>query len=1435
MRTFETLTLHLDLSGHPQDAEFTLLAGAGVKHRLTAYADVPGRREEHAAANRALALLPDEHLRRITHFVEDAEIAADHPTMRRVVYPSRDEHSLPEIALAFIHVPTADYAQYLRMHPVNAGHVPYQLARYGVDATALAEEELDVVRLDAARVASPHDTAVSLVFHHVEIGSVNPHVAAAVRERFIPQAPGFGDLVTYLETHANGARTKWYRKSYATWQVNGKDEPCPANPDLKNYVQDKKDPDWPVVNGQRLIPQYELTDESSSDDGGVLGAASRAIQNALIATKNADQFRGHLWTSQPGTTQRAQTDVPPAPHPAAALPAAVQQAAGFAIKNTTPYCSLWIYDQQLTYFASTKTLSFPIKNWPSRYLMMYVEFVDSTGAPIKRADIPGWPDFKQWYLPDWIQSSDTKNYLDWIGAGNTVFGFPVPPLTQQVEVSFPWPDAATKARVLLGGLGAAQGFRDFDPDVCTGGVIGTSIACLGWDALWIPFSVYVVGPWMASWDDATKQMFAYVAQVVGLAATILGAADFGSSWGKMILAKVGNQVASIIFGLVVEKIAVAAAKAVLVRTIGASVAQMTSEEIADEAPVVGWAIRIAAVAASVNDFAFTTVVCACSPSVFDLEIDRTMNLTVTVAPDPAHQANWPRVADHWTVQVAYPKSASGSGGTTLTKSGPMPGASDQPLMIPFPGIPAGGQIDIVAGVYSEDGWLAGQWKSGRIGAVPDQNANLAVGGNITERLVPLTPTTTYGQVQRLSYSDTAQHHWQATRFAIDASLAATLDKATVSADLQSAFAANGNVLGATAAVSVATAGSSWKLTDSGAGDTYQLDKVQIQGTPDYEIHVQDTSHSAPLLPATPQDCQPDGHRLCRLQNLSYNNERYMLGYAWRASGQNMPRDNNPALYDGQMYAFQAISALGRPQDRMLEPARGFTNPSFLAFDQFGISPLYVITDKPAGTVAATAKQLDAGTMPTDLATKSGTQIPQGAKVDVVIAGSRWTVGAAGQDPLLDLRHEQGVLETNGASAMQTYIGVYSWPVPRQDNFYLDPRSYSDTNKLYFIHGVSLDAATTGFDYDTDAVWGQFDGVVIGDLAVHPHGYVVGIDYDDHKLLTLKLAEEPVPAAKAPIAMPLSGFGQREGLLDKPVALAISADGRILILEAGNQRIQAFDVLGNPVPCFSVGQSSFALDAKLLPGLDARDGGTALVQAFQHNVEAGSAPLFVARDNTAPASTTALDAGTVDMALGAAFLAAGLGDGGAAPPLTVTVTTVGTAWLLTDTKTTATYDVRYEAGADHVKHLCVFRAFGFTIDVTSPGTRWLLTDTVHGMTFEVANTSTDPNAPTLVAKRLVATMPLHKSGGGDVTYLDVAAETTGYIYVLSSDGAKTYMLDVYMPDGSHLFHQQAVYAGKLAVDQWRSMFTLNYETLLGPGQRTEPGLSVWVPSTPASSG
>ncbi len=92
----------------------------------------------------------------------------------------------------------------------------------------------------------------------------------------------------------------------------------------------------------------------------------------------------------------------------------------------------------------------------------------------------------------------------------------------------------------------------------------------------------------------------------------------------------------------------------------------------------------------------------------------------------------------------------------------------------------------------------------------------------------------------------------------------------------------------------------------------------------------------------------------------------------------------------------------------------------------------------------------------------------------------------------------------------------------------------------------------------------------------------------------------------------------------------------------------------------------------------------------------------------------------------------------------------------------------------------------------------------------------------------------ESDPSSVVYLDIAVEGLGYMYVLSyANGglsADDYRLDIWDPDGNHLLRKTGVAAARMAVDTFRNVYTLNYETIAG-APRIEPSLSQWEPSTP----
>lgn len=1555
----ESCTLHFDLSVYKTPREFTLLCGDGREVRLQRYADCPGKLDEHRARNRALGMISEREIGRITHFCEEALMSAEKISMRRVVFPSLDDHPLPEIAMAFFYSPrshiAAAHARFYRRG--RRMPMPYALSHYGFEEEAynrlLAEADGSVphaVHFDARLIAPPGVTAQTIVLNHPELGSINPGVMQFVKEEYLnpSENPEMSDLVQYIQNSQPGEGSyTWYNKGWAQWSENadGTGPLVPAQVDTDIVYKDgEKVTNWPQAPGQDYqgMPTYDLTDSYDPPAGdpanpSVIEAASPVVRSTLISTKNDDVLNGLLWTKQDGVTDIASTSVSAPPGsakratrhvaPSRAAMAAADAATGFALKSQTSTYGVESYD--LAFDFGKQELTVPLKNWPSRYLGAYVEFRKQDGTVIPRKDIPNWPDMVPFdFLIPIMQPSPDKNYLDWLSSGNAVFGVPVPPLTQITNLKFPWPQEASNAQLLLGGLGCASGFKDWDSDVDVVGTMGTGIVNYGTGTIMLLVSVYFINPFIAGLKGDAKIGFYAIAGVIGVSALVIGVAERDTKWGKMILSKLANIAASALFGAVSTRVIQWAATAFLKAFFGLSaafMAQLTAAQAVEAVPVAGWALRVASIAADIASLTATTIECVLSPATYSYEILRTMDLTVTVNPDPTHGKDgfkpvWPAVADHYVIQVKYPSANSVDGGTTYTLAGPMPGQHDAPITVTFPGIPAGGKISITASIYSDSDWLAGSWNSGWIDAKPDAQGKLSAEGAIVEQLVPLTPTTSYHHKQTIAYD--SKHFWQVAAFSVDSALVPAFDKGgTPDTAIKAAFAANGNSLSSQATITVNTPLQSWTVTDGGtvfqviakqifAGQVftlsfssyaatlnaggatpssvqdafaaqdyplppgtqitvvtpnvrwtialpgslplYQLDAagslIDVKQT-GYALPVQNTAQPAPPLPSSyPLPQSPTGNALGALQNIIINDQQFQLGYAYLASGQNMPIDNQTGVTNAPMYAMQSVSTLGQPQDQIYVPTKGFSLPTFITYDQFGLTPLFVMPMR-------FADDLQNGPVPASVVTefgKFGYSIPAGAEVTVLEPNKEWLIGVPGEDPIYQLR--VSTAQVGGQPVQQ--IGVFDYPIPGLDNFFLEPQPAVANQPLnFFLRGVKLDLppGEYSFSYSTpedSEIWGIFQNKTpFQEMAVHPNGYVVGLDNANAKMFTLKLPGAALPPDQAPLAMPLAGKGGREGLLDSPQAMTIAADGRVLVLETGTQylavpRIQAFDVRGNPVPSFSVGQPNFQIiqdAATIIDQLDQQQVSPALIALFQQNITPALAAKAVQADNL-DGTVTALNAGTVDDAFVATMQFFQLVGPQAKPAdFTVSVTTPGALWVVTDTVSHGSYDVRFGPDISGFDAIQVYALFGLSVLIRSEGFDWKLTDSVNAMTFEVTKAL---DSDTLTVQQLSSYMPLRQQQvSGALSYLDIATETKGYIYVLSvinnnynatkNPADLIFQLDIYNPDGSPLLEkpQPGVNAGKITVDQYRSLFSLNFNVVIGPDTRTEPGVSQWIPSTP----
>ncbi len=185
-----------------------------------------------------------------------------------------------------------------------------------------------------------------------------------------------------------------------------------------------------------------------------------------------------------------------------------------------------------------------------------------------------------------------------------------------------------------------------------------------------------------------------------------------------------------------------------------------------------------------------------------------------------------------------------------------------------------------------------------------------------------------------------------------------------------------------------------------------------------------------------------------------------------------------------------------------------------------------------------------------------------------VANLNTSSGHGGSDAQLGYANGACGIGTAGVKVAYSLLGHSS------ANFYLDTTDPAAPT----LRQVTLDP-TPAFDSPRSGrAWGVLN-LSSDALLLHPAGHVVSINQTHHRIETHKLPAAPMADADAKvqlIAQLKSGKGSRPGLIDSPVAAAVSPDGVILLLEVGNNRIQAFDLGANPVRHFVNQGSPYSL-------------------------------------------------------------------------------------------------------------------------------------------------------------------------------------------------------------------------------------------------------------------
>lgn len=409
------------------------------------------------------------------------------------------------------------------------------------------------------------------------------------------------------------------------------------------------------------------------------------------------------------------------------------------------------------------------------------------------------------------------------------------------------------------------------------------------------------------------------------------------------------------------------------------------------------------------------------------------------------------------------------------------------------------------------------------------------------------------------------------------------------------------------------------------------------------------------------------------------------------------------------------------------------------------------------------------------------------------------------------------------------------------NFILDPRGGAMN-----LRRVSLDGTQSNFGLGTANLpsWGSFPLANLDALAVHPSNLVLAASWQDSKLLTLSLPATGTTESDAAQAQLVSGKGIRQGLVRGPKAMAVAPDGRILVLESENMRVQAFDTKGNPVPGFTPrAPIAIADTASLATHLDRGEVAPALCDAL---IAQGIGFLFTLDTSFVEQLDSGIFAPSNDPLIAAlsqngvilAYDTQAMSD----PTLSAQIRIViaGECWFITDPRGFA-WQVSLQNGALNVN----VRLAQAQVRVVTAGQEWLVVDAVSLSAWSITPSPAQPGQSQVCSA--LSFFPLKSMRTGAFTFMDMAVEARGYIYVLSyaGDGSKPadYVLDVYAPNGSFCFRSpdtsltnspQNVVAGKLAVDIWRNVYGLTYETLISPSGAPQPCIGHWVPTPPLFS-
>ncbi|MGH7929341.1 MAG: hypothetical protein ACREQV_16250, partial [Candidatus Binatia bacterium] len=488
-----------------------------------------------------------------------------------------------------------------------------------------------------------------------------------------------------------------------------------VNPDTGQVAKNSKGDDqllpvWSAFTGQFAGQAIAPALDTAKDDT-TLGSNVSTLDPT---TENANT-NGTIWAVQDGQASVNQSGLQ------------ATEELSFQFNNRSPGHGYSLEIEEVGVNSSgTRTITFSAKNWFVRYLSLYVRYLDGNGQPIPISQIQSQI---QSSFPLWDLGFNGTNdaFLDMVNPEFCFMGIPCK--VADVKKTVPVPQQAATVLILAGGLGS--GDNPF-PDSVPPGCAMTATFNISVPALMISLAAAAGFGVLVGELEAVQTLHEVLEEVVPFLEALVQFDMYGNpevfidlavEIGQMLLSSGGEKVDELIAEAIAEG--------------------ETIEAVEDAIPIVGaflsamWAISLIA------EIAETSAQVGSSPRTYIDEIDFTHDLKVTISHDPCDPAGFPATATNFTVTALF------DGGSPQTINQNMPGTTTTtPISVTFKDVPAGGQVKVDVGFYSNTDFLVGRGSVGPVENDPDLETQ-EVKITIQELLVPLTSSTVYSHKEKI--------------------------------------------------------------------------------------------------------------------------------------------------------------------------------------------------------------------------------------------------------------------------------------------------------------------------------------------------------------------------------------------------------------------------------------------------------------------------------------------------------------------------------------------------------------------------------------------------------------------------------------------------------------------------------------------------------------